>query len=231
MPIVRIACVCICCFLSAFCAAAKAVDLLPSVWVTADSCGMVNGVSYTDGNPQLRVNGQLQLTKQLTLGGQFHASSPDGIRQRHRGFSFYAAYDKAINERWLLGGAFTRRQFIGGAQDWDYHHITAYAKHVSGAGVDIMHSPNYYGTGLDAKQATVSLQKDIYQPLYYRIAASQFDLDTSLDYTHAQFVLGTNINKLNVELGYYWVSDTFTPTPIGLITPPKWQFRVLYFLY
>ncbi len=202
-----------------------------NIWLGVNSSGVVDGVSYTDNNTQLAVNADVQLHQNITLGGQIHTAQPEALRQRHRGFSAYVAADKAINDRWLVGGSFTHRHFIDGAIDWNYSYVNTYIKHQSGVSAELMYSSHYYHTDFAATQLLLSHHQSLNKFFYTRSTVGFFDLESALDYQHAQLVLGANIRRTNIELGYSGVSDTLKPTPIGLITSPKWQLRLIYFLY
>lgn len=231
MPSVRKMCgVLLVCLTSSFNNTAHA-QVLINVWGVAETSGIVNGVSYTDNNTQWGLNTQVQLHKNISVGGQLHYSKPDAVRQRHRGLSLYGAYDKALNPHWVVGTSIAHRQFSGGALKWDYQHVDAYVKHTSGISVGAMYSPDYYNSPFDARQLTLGYQTELTSATYIRSAVSQLDLESTLDYQHAQLAFGLNYHRLNVEISYYWVSDTLRPTPIGLIAPPKWQLRFMTLLY
>jgi|GEM_PF-3171271 len=204
---------------------------LTSVWLGVNSSGVVDGVSYTDNNTQISVSADVQLHHNIAVGGQLHSAQPDAIRQRHRGFSAYLAYDKALGDTWLVGTSLTHRRFIDGAKNWNYSHVNTYIKHDSGVSVDMMYSPRYYATRFSARQYSLSYVREVGSHMYARTRASHFELTSVLHYQYMDFALGMNVRRLNIEVGYHWVSDTLRPTPIGLVTSPKWQLRAMYLLF
>lgn len=198
-----------------------------SVYIKASTDTIYHGLSETAGEPSIGINAEWQASELLVFGLYASEGRVDGIRQRHRALTPYIGLELALDEDWFAGTYVQSRRFFDGAREWDFEEFSLTASHQSGLSVRLDYSPDYYASDLSSMSIEVQYQEVFSEPFYYSLGAGYFDLDSQLDYQHANLKLGARYKNYTASLGYHWVSETLRPTPVGPIESPRFVFEII----
>lgn len=203
----------------------------PSIVIRGASDSLYNGTSENGSEPSLAINTELQLSPQWVFGLQLQDAEPNPIRQRQRNVTAYIGFEKQIADDWFSSTYLVHRGFPGGARKWHYEEVLTNLNHRNGFFAGASYAHDYYSSDTNAFGLNVGYLDRLNDTFYWRANIGNLNIPSLFSYQYAEFSIGASAGRLNIEMGYHYVSDNIDKSPIGKIASPNAVLSISYLAF